>query len=56
MAEAGWMHAWGGTAPGALAAVLVHKLSEIDARIAALTELRAVLAGRIALACPLEPG
>ncbi len=39
-----------------LAAVLAHKLSEIDARIAALTELRAVLAGRIALACPLGPG
>ncbi len=40
----------------ALAAVLAHKLTEIDARIAALTELRTVLAGRIALACPLEPG
>lgn len=40
----------------ALAAVLAHKLSEIDERIAALTELRAVLAGRIALACPLGPG
>ncbi|AVS74856.1 sulfite exporter TauE/SafE family protein [Paracidovorax cattleyae] len=27
MAEAGWMHAWGGTAPGALAAVLVFVLA-----------------------------
>lgn len=40
----------------ALAAVLGHKLAEIDARIAALQALRTTLAERVALACPLAPG
>lgn len=48
---------WEAADPGpAIAQVLSKKLKEIDSRIEALRELRAQLAARIALSCPLVGG
>jgi len=46
----------GGMSQGEIEAVLREKLEEIDARMAALGELRSVVATRLAEACPLGLG
>ncbi|NDW46863.1 MerR family transcriptional regulator [Ruegeria sp. PrR005] len=43
----------GGLSSDQVAEVLTAKLAEIDGRISALTDLRALLAARLADACPL---
>ena len=44
-----------GLSAGAVERILQEKLTEIDARLAALSQLRAAVKARLQAACPLRP-